>query len=67
MASGQHLEIDASGGIIELARRSILAALFSLRAVIGIDILDAPSLYNRSHLYFVSHRRAQKVASASVS
>jgi hypothetical protein len=40
MASGQPLDIDACAGIIELARRFILAAVFSLSVVIGIDILD---------------------------
>jgi hypothetical protein len=40
MASGQPLDIDACVGIIELARRFTLAAVFSLSVVIGVDILD---------------------------
>jgi hypothetical protein len=40
------LEIDACASIIELTRRFILAAVFSLSVVIGIDILDTFSLYS---------------------
>jgi hypothetical protein len=38
------LEIDTYTGIIELTRRFILVAVFSLSVVIWIDILDAFSL-----------------------
>jgi len=37
---GQPLEIDACAGIIELARKFTLAAVFSLGVVTRIDILD---------------------------
>jgi hypothetical protein len=43
---GQPLEIDACVGIIELAKKFTLAAVFSLSVVIWIDILDISSLYS---------------------
>jgi hypothetical protein len=40
MASGQPLEISAYADSIELARKFTLAAVFSIGAVVWIDILD---------------------------
>jgi hypothetical protein len=38
------LEIDMCAGIIELAKRFTISAVFSLSVVTGIDILDISSL-----------------------